>query len=253
MALQSQTKRFSTVRIQNWGEKLIDFILPPLCPVTGEMVDKIGMVSPTLWRDLSFIHAPYCDHCGAPFPFDADTVLCGQCIDHPPLYTKGRSALIYDDHSRDMILRFKHGDQLHAVKAFTPWLKQIGSEVITQADIIIPVPLHRNRLIKRRYNQADIIARDLLRGTNKAYMPDLLQRVKNTQSQGHKKAKDRVTNIARAFAVHPKYEWQIQGKNILIIDDVYTTGATLNECTKTLQASRANDIYTLTLARAVKD
>ena len=176
---------------------------------------------------------------------------CGECIDNPKIYNSNRSALAYDDSSRDMILRFKHGDQMHAVKAFIPWLKQAGNLLLTNADIIIPVPLHYWRLVKRRYNQADIIGRELAKHyPNITYSSDTLLRVKNTQSQGHKRAKDRKKNVAKAFAVNPLYN--LEGKNIVIVDDVYTTGATLNECAKMLYRAGASEVNCLTLARVVK-
>ena len=177
---------------------------------------------------------------------------CGQCLENPPKFHKNRSALIYDDSSRDIILRFKHGDQTHAVKAFIPWLRQAGTELLNDADIIIPVPLHFRRLIKRRYNQADLIGRELSQYyPDITYYPDGLMRIKNTVSQGYKRAKDRKRNVSKAFQVSDKYNFK--DKRILIIDDVYTTGATLNECAKTLYKSDASQVSCLTLARAVKD
>lgn len=232
--------------------KIADFLLPPLCPATGENVDTLGMVAPQYWTSLNFINAPYCTRCGTPFEFEASHLSCGHCIDNPPTYNQNRSALTYDDASREIILRFKHGDQTHAVKAFIPWLKQAGYELLESTDIITPVPLHTMRLIKRRYNQSDLIGRELSKHyPDITYIPDALIRVKNTVPQGHKKAKDRKTNVSRAFKMTPKHN--IEGKKILLIDDVYTTGATLNECAKTLYHAGATEVNCLTLARAVKD
>jgi len=231
---------------------MIDFILPPLCPATGEIVDQLGMVDPKFWQSLTFIHAPHCDVCGIPFAFEAATMTCGACLETPPLYHHNRSALAYDDGSRSLILRFKHGDQMHAVKAFIPWLKQAGAALLSRTDIMLPVPLHRMRLIKRRYNQADIIGRELATHyPDILYYPDGLHRVKNTVSQGHKKAADRKRNVFRAFQVNPTYNFE--DKTILIIDDVYTTGATLNECAKMLYRAGAKEVNCLTLARAIKN
>jgi len=233
------------------GNHAVDFILPPLCPATGEMVDILGMVDAKYWQSLSFIPAPYCKTCGMPFAFEATDLQCGDCLETTPKYNEHRSALAYDDASRELILRFKHGDQTHAVKAFTPWLKQAGVNLISKTNCILPVPLHRMRLIKRRYNQADLMARDMIRDLPDIdYRPDGLIRVKNTASQGHKKAKDRKANVSKAFTANPNYNFN--GKIILIIDDVYTTGATLNECAKTLYNAGASEVNCLTLARVVK-
>ncbi len=237
---------------KNIGNHFVDFILPPLCPATGEMVDLLGMVDPTFWQSLHFINAPYCERCGTPFAFEGAGMTCGDCLETPPLFNQNRSALAYDDGSRSLILRFKHGDQTHAVKAFIPWLKQAGMEILNNADMIIPVPLHRHRLIKRRYNQADIIGRELGQYYSKSeYHPDALLRIKNTVSQGHKKAKDRKKNVFRAFQTNPNYTYD--GKNIVIVDDVYTTGATLNECAKMLYRAGAKEVNCLTLAKVVKN
>jgi len=240
--------------MNSMSKKAINFFLPPICPVTGELVDENGMVSPQFWQSLSFINAPYCAKCGAPFAFDEGDMQCGLCLDNPPDYHMGRSALAYNDASRDIILKFKHGDQTHAVKAFTPWLVSAGRALLDTCDIIMPVPLHPLRLIKRRYNQADLIARELHATTQtKTYLPDGLKRIKNTASQGHKKKSERKSNISRAFTVNPKHADTITGKTILIIDDVHTTGATLNECAKTLYNCGAAKVNVLTLARVVRD
>lgn len=240
-------------QIKKIGNHTVDFILPPLCPATGEMVDMLGMVDPSFWQELNFINAPYCNKCGAPFSFEVETadMTCGDCLETPPTYHQNRSALAYDDGSRNIILRFKHGDQTHAVKSFIPWLRQAGVELLDTADMIIPVPLHRNRLIKRRYNQADLIGRELAQYyPDIEHNPDALLRIKNTVSQGHKRAKDRKKNVFKAFETNPAYSYE--DKKILIVDDVYTTGATLNECAKMLYRAGAIEVNCLTLARVVR-
>lgn len=240
------------VSLKKLGNNAVDFILPPLCPATGEMVDVLGMVDAAYWQQLNFIHAPLCKTCGAPFAFEATDMACGQCLETPPVYNKNRSALVYDDHSRGIILRFKHGDQTHAVKAFMPWLRQAGAEILATADMMIPVPLHPMRLIKRRYNQADLIGRELRQHyPNVEYRADGLKRVKNTVPQGHKRAKDRAKNVSKAFEINPNYNYK--NKNIILIDDVYTTGATLNECAKTLYKAGALQVNCLTLSKTVRD
>jgi len=239
--------------IKKIGNTAVDFILPPLCPATGEMVDLLGMVDPQFWQSLNFINNPYCKKCGVPFSFEVESadMTCGDCLETMPTYNQNRSALAYDDGSRNIILRFKHGDQTHAVKAFIPWLRQAGIDLLNTADMIVPVPLHRARLIKRRYNQADLIGRELVKHyPNVEYHPDALLRIRNTESQGYKKAKDRKKNVFKAFEANPNYN--LENKKILIVDDVYTTGSTLNECAKILYRAGASEVNCLTLARVVK-
>lgn len=240
-----------TKQVNRLGNQVINFLLPPLCPATGEPVDALGLVDASYWQKLNFIDAPICERCGTPFAFAASYLECGACLDHPPLYDKNRSALIYDDGSRHLILRFKHGDQTHAVKSFIPWLRMSGGELLNNADVLLPVPLHPYRLIKRRFNQAEIITRELSgHYPDLTYHADGLKRIKATQPQGFKNAKDRTKNVSKAFTVNPRYNYN--GKTIVIIDDVYTTGATLNECAKTLYKAGATQVNCLTLAKVVK-
>lgn len=246
-ALQKNMKSIS--------EGVIDFILPPRCIVSGAEVTHQGMVAPHIWSKLDFITDPFCEKCGFPFEFDTGTGmhLCGSCLQKPPLYDRARAALKYNDASRDMILGFKHGDQMQAVLAFMPWLKAAGQDMLMEADYLIPVPLHRWRLIRRRYNQAAIIAQRLGKETNIPVLVDALVRTRNTQTQGYLKAGERAKNVRRAFMMNPKYEGALTGKRIVLIDDVYTTGATITECTKALRKVKPVGIDVLAIARVVRD
>lgn len=234
--------------------KWVDAVLPPRCPFTGEIVDSQGTISPAAWAELSFITAPQCHACGFPFEFalpaGASEALCAICLADRPEYARARAALVYNDASRDFILGFKHGDQMHSVVAMMPWLKQAGADILPGADAIVPVPLHRWRLLRRRYNQAAVIGGALAKEAGKAFMPDALVRMRATPTQGHLKAKERAENVKRAFILHPKRS--VAGKNIVLIDDVYTTGATVRECVKVLMKGGAKSVNVLTLARVVK-
>lgn len=236
--------------------KLIDVVLPPRCIVTGEIVDRQGMVDAKVWRDLHFIGEPLCSCCGFPFEFQvggtADTLLCAGCIARKPVYASARAALVYDDASRNMILKFKHADQTHAVYAFLPWLKRAGAAMLEKADYIVPVPLHRFRLWRRRYNQAALIAQVLAKDCGLPYLPDALQRHKATPSQGHLGYKERQKNVRNAFTVVPRCKTMLENKTIILIDDVYTTGATVKECAKALLKAGAKEVHILAVARVVK-
>lgn len=234
--------------------KLIDAVLPPRCPFTGEIVDSQGTVSPAAWARLSFITDPQCHACGFPFEFavpkGSAENLCAACLFERPAYDRARAALVYNDASRDFILGFKHGDQMHSVVAMLPWLKQAGADILPEADMIVPVPLHRWRLLRRRYNQAAVMGGALAREAGKIFMADALVRTRATPTQGRLKAKERAANVKRAFALHPRRS--VTGKNIVLIDDVYTTGATVGECVKVLLKAGATSVNVLTLARVVK-
>lgn len=233
---------------------VIDFILPPRCIVTGDIVDNQGMLSPKAWTALTFISDPQCQKCGVPFEFDVGNSLstCVKCLDKPPTYHQARSALVYDDASRDLVLAFKHGDKTHYITGFLPWLKRAGQDLIKVSDIVMPVPLHQVRLIQRRYNQAGIIAKYLAKDCDKTLMLDGLERVRSTPPQGFMNATERQKNVRRAFAVRLKHRMAIQGRTILLIDDVLTTGATIEECTQTLMAAGAKAVNVLTLTRTIR-
>lgn len=235
------------------GMTLIDLILPPRCIVTGEIVQEQGTISPQVWKKLQFISDPQCRKCGVPFEFFAgDEALCAPCLDHPPPFDQARSCLIYNDASRDLILGFKHADKLHITRAFTPWMARTGKDMLQEADALIPVPLHRWRLLRRRYNQAAILAKALSVQTSVRWWPDALSRVRATPTQGHLKAKDRAENVRNAFMLTPSYTARIAGKSLVLIDDVFTTGSTVKECASVLKKAGAERVDVLTLARTVR-
>ena len=236
-----------------FAKKMLDLALPPRCVVSGDPVDEQGMLAPSVWAGLRFIGSPQCKQCGLPFEYEVDeSTLCGTCIETAPAYTTARAALAYDDGSRDIILRFKHADQMHAVRAFLPWLKSAGAGFLNEADLIVPVPLHRWRLLKRRYNQAAVMGMTLGRDIGKPCIPDALLRTRSTPSQGHLKRDEREKNVKKAFAINERHKEAVKGKTIVLIDDVYTTGATVQECAKTLLRAGAKTVHVLTLARVVR-
>lgn len=236
-------------------QSLLDAILPPRCVISGEIVDSQGTISPKSWASLSFISAPYCDACGIPFEFDAGDkgeVLCAACLKERPLFDKARAALIYDDASRDLILGFKHGDKTHAVVSMVPWLRMAGQDFWHETDVIVPVPLSRWRLWRRRYNQAALMAQVIGKAVQKEVVVDAIVRTRSTPTQGHLKAKERADNVRNAFALNARRADRLKGKTVVLIDDVYTTGSTVKECTKALLNGGVSRVFVLSLARVVR-
>jgi ComF family protein len=158
----------------------------------------------------------------------------------------------YDDDSRDLILGFKHGDRTHAAPAFGHWLSRAAGPLADDADLVVPVPLHHWRLFRRRYNQSALLARALAHRAEIAYAPNLLTRVRATPSQGRMSRARRRLNVRGAFAVAPRNRHRIKGRRVLLVDDVYTTGATLSEATRCLLGAGAGVVDVLTLARVVR-
>ncbi len=238
--------------IKNTFIKGIDLILPPRCPISGDIVASQGMISPQVWGDLDFISSPFCSICGISldFEFDADNnKICMSCIDNPPIFKSARAVFKYGDVSRDLILGFKHGDKTHYVSSFVPFMIQAGKDMLERADYLVPVPLHPKRFIARRYNQAAIIAAALSKAAKLEHLPLAMKRTRSTTSQGHLKSSERAENVRKAFDVCDKYHNLLKGKSIVLIDDVYTTGATVNECSKTLLKYGASEVNILTVAR----
>jgi ComF family protein len=211
------------------------------------------------WQRFSFVAPPCCDCCGYPFAHDLGGeargrgALCGACSAKRPRYRRARAALVYDDHSRRLILPFKHGDRTDIAKACGRWMGRAGAELLAVADLVVPVPLHWRRLLMRRYNQAQLLARIVVRQQGKARLaPDLLRRRRWTGSQSGLRAEERRRNVRQAFDVHPRWRAALAGKTVLLIDDVLTTGATVEACVLALQRAGARHVDVLTLARVVR-
>jgi ComF family protein len=232
---------------------VIDAVLPPRCALSGEVVDKQGMLSPHVWAQLRFIADPLCLCCGYPFEFEIEKgAMCGACLGDPPSFSMARAALVYDDASRAAILKFKHADRIEHVHSFVPWLMRAGAEVLEGVDMIVPVPLHRWRLLKRRYNQAALLAQVLAKSAGKTVVLDALTRQRATPSQGHLGVAERQKNVKNAFVVNPKRLGSLKGRSVVLVDDVYTTGATVSACAEALKRGGAADVRVLAVARVVK-
>jgi ComF family protein len=188
-----------------------------------------------------------------PFEFEmSEGSLCGACTADRPLYDRARAALTYDDASRDLILRFKHADRIDGAATFAGWMARAGAELVAGADLVAPVPLHRWRLVRRRYNQAAILANAIGHLRGKLVVPDLLVRRRATPSQGHLGRSQRHRNVAGAFTLHSGRAQVAKGARILLVDDVLTTGATAEACARTLRNAGAKAVDLLVLARVVR-
>lgn len=243
-----------TARILAPLRRLVDSMLPPRCLHCQAIVEGEAALCPECWPLFDFLSAPLCHSCGFPFEYDpgpADTQ-CAACLAHPPHFDRARSVLVYGEHSRQIILDFKHGDRTWPAPAFGRWLARAGAELTAEADIAAPVPLHRSRLYARRYNQASLLAQALGRATGLAVQPDLLARHRATPSQGHMSPTARRRNVQGAFRLRPGFEELVRDRRVLLVDDVLTTGATAGECARTLKRAGAAAVDVLTLARVVR-
>lgn len=231
----------------------LNLLLPPRCLKCGAMVDAPGTLCAECWEGVDFLGPPFCAVCGYPFEFEAEEgALCASCTRRRPAYWRARAAFRYDDVSRKLILAFKHGDRTDGAPAFARWLVRAGRELLTDADLLIPVPLHWARLFHRRYNQAALLANSLSQASELPVEPTLLVRRRRTSSQGGLSGGARRRNVRGAFALRPGGASRLQGRHVVLIDDVLTTGATAEECAKALLAAGAKAVDVLTLARVVR-
>jgi ComF family protein len=236
---------------------ILDAVLPPLCLGCNEIVSSPGALCAACWQGFSFISAPHCARCGYPFAEDLGAdALCAGCLARPPRYHRARAALVYDAQSRRLVLPFKHGDRTDIARACGRWMARAGAELLASTDLVAPVPLHWRRLLARRYNQALLLARVVVRdapsGRGLRLAPDLLRRRRWTGSQSGLGAKERRSNVGQAFDVHPRWATAVDGRNILLVDDVMTTGATVEACARVLERAGARRVDVLTLARVVR-
>ncbi|MDE1152301.1 MAG: ComF family protein [Micavibrio sp.] len=229
-------------------------LLPPRCIGSGSIVDRPGMVDPAFWAELGFIENPLCDTCGIPFSFETPMgILCASCLEQEPHYDRARAAVVYNDASRKLVIDFKYGDRLHAVHTFAPWMVRAGAPLLAEADVLIPVPLHRKRLWERRFNQSALLASETGKRAARAVWNDGLLRLRATVPQKGLSRAKRLENVRGAFALNPRYAHDIAGKTVMLVDDVFTSGATLNECARVLKKNGAARVFILTLARVTKE
>ena len=240
--------------LQSIGRRALDFVLPPVCLRCRALIANPQSLCAKCWSELKFLAEPLCACCGLPFPHAlGHGVRCAACMARPPLFDKARAALAYDDISRDLILPLKHADRLEASGLFGRWMANAAAELIADSDTIIPVPLHWRRLAKRRYNQAAVLAYAIAKRHQVRVDTSSLQRPKPSVSQGEMpSARARLKNVARAFTVADAQKVRIRGRRILLVDDVLTTGATLNACAKALKRAGAASVSAVTLARVVR-
>ncbi|MDP6708581.1 MAG: ComF family protein [Alphaproteobacteria bacterium] len=242
------------VRAAKQGTSLaLDLLLPPQCLNCRGPVDRQGLLCAACWQGIAFIAPPYCACCGLPFAYDeGPDAVCGGCAARAPAFARARAAMVYDDASRALVLGFKHGDRLEAGAPFGRWLARAGAELLADAELIVPVPLHRWRLWRRRYNQAAVLAQALARASGLEVLPDLLIRRRATASQHGLSRSERRRNVSGAFAIKQGRSERLGGACVILVDDVLTTGATVEAAARTLLRAGARAVDVLTLARVVR-
>lgn len=244
--------------LRQFGRRALDVLLPPQCLNCSTLVVEQGTLCLDCWQAVTFIGQPQCAICGLPFEFAgqgedfSDGTLCGSCVRQRPVFERARAVLAYDEASSPFILTFKHADRTEAASAFARWMARAGVDVLENADLIAPVPLHWSRLFRRRYNQAALLGQSLSALSGVRAIPNLLIRKRATPSQGRFSPSARKRNVSGAFRVRDKYVPEITSKRIVLIDDVLTTGATVSAVTRALLKAGAGAVDVLTLGRVLR-
>lgn len=225
-------------------------LVPEVCLACRARLDADGSLCAECWRGIDFIRAPLCDRLGIPMAFDVGgRNVSAAALAKPPLYDRARAVARFDGTMRKLIHGLKYSDRHDCVPLFGRWLAVAGSEILVGADMLVPVPLNRWRLLRRRFNQAALLTRELARQSGLPYEPLIVTRPRMTRSQVGLKPEERRKNVSGAFAVRSGQEARIAGRNIVIVDDVITTGATIEALAKTLKSEGAARVDVLALAR----
>ncbi len=234
--------------VRGWAAA-VDFVTPPLCLGCQTPVTSGAALCLTCWQKLHFIDDPVCAVLGTPFAYDeGEGVVSAAAMADPPRWDRARAVVAFDDASKHLIHLLKYRDTHEAGLAMARMMVGAGRTLLEDTDVIVPVPLHRRRLWQRRFNQAAFLASKIADASRKPWVYDVLLRHEATTSQVGLDAKERRKNVQKAFEVPPEKRPMIEGKSVLLVDDVRTTGATANACAETLKKAGAARVNVLSFA-----
>jgi ComF family protein len=230
---------------------VVDVALPQLCASCREPVGDAGVCA-TCWSKLSFIAPPYCERLGIPFVYDPGPgILSMEAIADPPAYHRARAAVRYDDVARTLVHALKYGDRLDLAPTMGRWMATAGKPLLSHADALVPVPLHWRRQWTRRFNQSALLAEVVAKAANVPVSYRALKRVKATPQQVGLSAAARAQNVQGAFRVPPDGKAEVAGRRLILLDDVLTSGATMDACARALLRAGAAQVDALVFARVV--
>lgn len=239
----------STWTLARAAAAMADLVIPPLCLACRKPLASHAAICSSCWSKVEFIRPPLCDRLGIPLPFDLGApMVSASAVADPPDYDRARAVARFDGVMREMVHDLKFRDRHDARTLFGRWLAEAGAELLADADIILPVPLTRGRLLSRRFNQSAILAREVARVTGRRYEPSLLLKTRRTPPQVGLSRQQRKENVAGVFAVSPGRRATVSEARIVLVDDVITTGATVGACARVLRRAGAARVDILALA-----
>lgn len=233
--------------ISKFCNYITNYILPPRCLSCLEMTASTEDFCANCWKKIDFITKPYCIICGCRLDISIlDNMCCAKCLQHQPCYDMARSLIKFNEHSKKIIHAFKYQDKTILAKTFSKLLCNRYYHQVKEVDLVTLVPMNRFKRLYRMYNPALLLASEISKILQKPICPDLLIKSRWTKSQTYLSKKARETNLSNSLIFNKKY--QITGKKILLIDDVLTTGVTINKCSSILKENGAPNIYVMTIA-----
>lgn len=238
-----------------WGRRVagsaLDLLLPPRCLRCTTETDCPDGLCADCWRDMPFLEPPWCLRYGTPFAYDiGKDGLSPRAIADPPVFDRARAAVHYSGPARDLVLGLKFSGRRELADPMGQWMVRAGREFLDENSLIVPVPLHRVRLWQRRFNQAADLARVIASRSGGACVPKLLHRKRRTRQQVGLDVAARRQNVRGAFGIREDQEGLVYGKQVVLVDDVLTTGATVSACTRILKSAGAAGVDVLTFANA---
>jgi ComF family protein len=228
---------------------LKDLFFPLRCDLCGNFTDTNGLCPPC-WSKITWISDPKCQICGTPFDTNIN-LICANCLQKRPHFDRAVSVFEYNEFSKGIIIKFKHCDAIRMANPAASWIYRAAETEINAADMIIPVPIHLFKRLKRKYNQSELLAREISKISGILYEPRILRKIKHTRQQEGLSANARKRNLVGSFGVDEAYVGLLQDKNIILADDVFTTGSTLNECAKILKKHGAKTVICVTMAKTL--
>ncbi len=227
-------------------------LFPPTCAGCRRQVSDPGVLCGACWAQVRFIERPYCEVLGTPFSQDfGPGFLSADAIANPPRFERARSAVVYSGVARETVQALKFSDRTDLAPWMARWMIRAGADVLAGADVIVPVPLHWTRFLRRRFNQSAELARAVAAQTGKRFEPDVVKRTRATRQQVGLLSSQRRDNVRAAFRVPDEAEILIAGRRILLVDDVFTTGTTVSAVTLALKKAGASAVDVLTFARVL--